>query len=105
MKPATSSKRPPVPNPSRAVPCNAWNLAPDSVSSTCTGIAFRQPLASLQTLFTGTIAKVESLIAIVIGGYACQEGQRLSVGLARLVFRELDQSLGPFGASHRVGCL
>jgi type IV secretory pathway VirB2 component (pilin) len=35
---------------------------------------FDTGLTSIQTLFTGTIAKVSSLIAIVIGGYAFAHG-------------------------------
>jgi type IV secretory pathway VirB2 component (pilin) len=36
---------------------------------------FDTGLTSLQTLFTGTIAKVSSLIAIVVGGYAFAHGE------------------------------
>jgi type IV secretory pathway VirB2 component (pilin) len=36
---------------------------------------FDTGLTSIQTLFTGTIAKVSSLIAIVIGGYAFAHGE------------------------------
>jgi type IV secretion system protein VirB2 len=36
---------------------------------------FDSGLASLQNLFTGTIAKVASLIAIVIGGYQFAHGE------------------------------
>ena len=36
---------------------------------------FDSGLTSIQTLFTGTIAKVSSLIAIVLGGYAFAHGE------------------------------
>ena len=32
---------------------------------------FDSGISSIQTLFTGTVAKAASLIAIVIGGYSC----------------------------------
>jgi len=37
--------------------------------------SFDSGLTSIQTLFTGTIAKVSSLIAIVLGGYAFAHGE------------------------------
>ena len=36
---------------------------------------FDSGLTSIQTLFTGTVAKVGSLIAIVLGGYAFAHGE------------------------------
>jgi|SRR5579863_2686324 type IV secretory pathway VirB2 component (pilin) len=39
------------------------------------GSPFDTGFSSLQTLFTGTVAKVASLIAIVIGGYAFAHGE------------------------------
>ncbi len=39
------------------------------------GSPFDSGLISLEMLFTGTIAKVASLIAIVIGGYAFAHGE------------------------------
>ncbi|HEX2918743.1 MAG TPA: TrbC/VirB2 family protein [Edaphobacter sp.] len=39
------------------------------------GSPFDSGFTSLQTLFTGTIAKVASLIAIVIGGYQFAHGE------------------------------
>ena len=39
------------------------------------GSPFDSGLMSIQTLFTGTIAKVASLIAIVIGGYSFAHGE------------------------------
>jgi len=39
------------------------------------GSPFDSGLMSIQTLFTGTIAKVASLIAIVIGGYQFAHGE------------------------------
>ena len=39
------------------------------------GSPFDSGLTSIQTLFTGTVAKVASLIAIVIGGYSFAHGE------------------------------
>jgi type IV secretory pathway VirB2 component (pilin) len=39
------------------------------------GSPFDTGFAALQTLFTGTVAKVASLIAIVIGGYGFAHGE------------------------------
>lgn len=39
------------------------------------GSPFQTGFTALQTLFTGTIAKVASLIAIVIGGYQFAHGE------------------------------
>jgi type IV secretory pathway VirB2 component (pilin) len=41
---------------------------------------FDTGLTSIQTLFTGTIAKVSSLIAIVLGGYLKPAGIKLGLG-------------------------
>ena len=50
----------------------AFTLAAHAQNS---GSPFDTGLTSIQTLFTGTIAKVASLIAIVIGGYAFAHGE------------------------------
>ena len=39
------------------------------------GSPFESGFTALQTLFTGTIAKIASLIAIVIGGYGSAHGE------------------------------
>ena len=39
------------------------------------GSPFESGFTALQTLFTGTIAKVASLIAIVVGGYQFAHGE------------------------------
>jgi type IV secretion system protein VirB2 len=39
------------------------------------GSPFDTGFTSIQTLFTGTIAKVASLVAIVIGGYGFAHGE------------------------------
>jgi type IV secretory pathway VirB2 component (pilin) len=39
---------------------------------------FDTGLTSLQTLFTGTVAKASSLIAIVLGGYRCRPNRNTS---------------------------
>jgi hypothetical protein len=39
------------------------------------GTHFDTGFTAIQTLFTGTIAKVASLVAIVIGGYAFAHGE------------------------------
>jgi type IV secretion system protein VirB2 len=54
---------------------------------------FDSGLTSLQTLFTGTVAKVASLIAIVIGGYQFAHGEpgakKVATGAARGSTRRL----------------
>jgi type IV secretory pathway VirB2 component (pilin) len=46
-----------------------------SVAAFAQGSPFDTGFNALQTLFTGTIAKVASLIAIVIGGYGFAHGE------------------------------
>ena len=46
-----------------------------SIANAQSGSPFDSGLTSIQTLFTGTIAKVASLIAIVIGGYQFAHGE------------------------------
>lgn len=64
------------------------------------GTPFDTGFTNLQTLFTGTIAKVASLIAIVIGGYQFAHGEpgakkvtahRAGRSIARLLAGELHQ--------------
>lgn len=50
-------------------------LALPSVALAQSGSPFDTGFTNLQTLFTGTIAKVASLIAIVIGGYQFAHGE------------------------------
>ncbi len=45
------------------------------VAAQAQGSPFDTGFTSLQTLFTGTVAKVASLIAIVIGGYGFAHGE------------------------------
>jgi type IV secretory pathway VirB2 component (pilin) len=46
-----------------------------SVAAHAQGTPFDNDFTALQTLFTGTVAKVVSLIAIVIGGYQFAHGE------------------------------
>ena len=46
-----------------------------SLTAHAQGTPFDNGFTALQTLFTGTIAKVASLIAIVIGGYQFAHGE------------------------------
>ena len=46
-----------------------------SLTAHAQGSPFDNGFTALQTLFTGTIAKVASLIAIVIGGYQFAHGE------------------------------
>ena len=46
-----------------------------SLAAHAQGSPFDTGFNSLQTLFTGTVAKVASLIAIVIGGYGFAHGE------------------------------
>lgn len=50
-------------------------LIPFSAHAQSSGSPFDSGFTSLQNLFTGTIAKVASLIAIVIGGYGFAHGE------------------------------
>ncbi|HTW45323.1 MAG TPA: TrbC/VirB2 family protein [Acidobacteriaceae bacterium] len=50
-------------------------LAPLAAHAQSSGSPFDTGFTALQTLFTGTIAKVASLIAIVIGGYGFAHGE------------------------------
>jgi type IV secretion system protein VirB2 len=50
-------------------------IAFPALASAQSSSPFDSGLTSLQTLFTGTIAKVASLIAIVIGGYQFAHGE------------------------------
>ncbi len=50
-------------------------MAPLAAHAQNGGSPFDSGLTAMQTLFTGTIAKVTSLIAIVLGGYAFAHGE------------------------------
>ena len=50
-------------------------LVPAVVHAQAGGTPFDTGFTALQTLFTGTVAKVASLIAIVIGGYGFAHGE------------------------------
>lgn len=50
-------------------------LLPLAAHAQAGGSPFDSGLTAMQTLFTGTIAKVTSLIAIVLGGYAFAHGE------------------------------
>ena len=45
------------------------------IAASAQGSPFDNGFTALQTLFTGTVAKVASLIAIVIGGYQFAHGE------------------------------
>lgn len=50
-------------------------LLPLAAHAQVGGSPFDSGFTALQTLFTGTVAKVASLIAIVIGGYSFAHGE------------------------------
>ena len=50
-------------------------LVPAVAHAQAGGTPFDTGFTALQTLFTGTVAKVASLIAIVIGGYGFAHGE------------------------------
>lgn len=50
-------------------------VASPAIASAQSGSPFDTGFTSLQNLFTGTIAKVASLIAIVVGGYEFAHGE------------------------------
>ena len=53
----------------------ALSLLPLAVYAQVGGSPFDSGFTALETLFTGTIARVASLIAIVIGGYGFAHGE------------------------------
>src|SRR5213080_3325895 len=64
----------PVPSGTSQLPILVvFLIAP--LSSLAQGSPFDSGFTNLQTLFTGTVAKVASLIAIVIGGYGFAHGE------------------------------
>jgi len=75
MKPATSPKPRAVLNSSRAAIAALGILLLIPLAAHAQGSPFDNGFTALQTLFTGTIAKVASLIAIVIGGYQFAHGE------------------------------
>ena len=74
MKAATSSRRR-VKSRSRVVLATVGILLLIPLAADAQGSPFDNGFTALQTLFTGTIAKVASLIAIVIGGYQFAHGE------------------------------
>jgi type IV secretory pathway VirB2 component (pilin) len=50
-------------------------IVPAAAFAQAGGTPFDTGFTAIQTLFTGTIAKVASLVAIVIGGYAFAHGE------------------------------
>ena len=50
-------------------------LLPLAAQAQSSGSPFDTGFTAIQTLFTGTIAKVASLVAIVIGGYGFAHGE------------------------------
>jgi len=50
-------------------------VAPIAAHAQAGGTPFDTGFTAIQTLFTGTVAKVASLVAIVIGGYAFAHGE------------------------------
>jgi type IV secretory pathway VirB2 component (pilin) len=50
-------------------------MVPLAAHAQAGGTPFDTGFTAIQTLFTGTIAKVASLVAIVIGGYAFAHGE------------------------------
>jgi len=75
MKPATSSKQRPVLKRSRVLLATVGILLLIPLAAHAQGSPFDNGFTALQTLFTGTVAKVASLIAIVIGGYQFAHGE------------------------------
>jgi type IV secretory pathway VirB2 component (pilin) len=67
----------PVPRSNSAVPAAALLtlLLVMPVGALAQGSPFDTGLTAIQGLFTGTIAKVASLVAIVIGGYGFAHGE------------------------------
>jgi type IV secretory pathway VirB2 component (pilin) len=70
----TGSARTPISHLGFAIVVLAVVAVP-AVAFAQSGSPFDTGFRSLQTLFTGTVAKVASLIAIVIGGYQFAHGE------------------------------
>ena len=71
-----STRQPKLFRPSPAsVAVFAVLLLPAAAHAQAAGSPFDTGFTALQNLFTGTIAKVASLIAIVIGGYGFAHGE------------------------------
>ncbi len=68
-------------------------LMPVAAHAQAAGSPFDTGFTALQTLFTGTIAKVASLIAIVIGGYGFAHGEPGAKKTCSLGFFHFWQSL------------
>jgi type IV secretion system protein VirB2 len=68
------SEQPPVRSPFSFILPLAIFLVPLAAQAQ-SGSPFDSGFTNLQTLFTGTVAKVASLIAIVIGGYGFAHGE------------------------------
>jgi type IV secretory pathway VirB2 component (pilin) len=58
-----------------AVPVTFLFVLPVAALAQTGGSPFDTGFTAIQTLFTGTIAKVASLVAIVIGGYGFAHGE------------------------------
>lgn len=67
-------------------------IAPLAAHAQSSGSPFDTGFTALQTLFTGTIAKVASLIAIVIGGYGFAHGEP---GAKKVATRAAGGSIAP----------
>lgn len=79
-------------------------LLPLAAQAQASGSPFDTGFTALQTLFTGTIAKVASLIAIVIGGYGFAHGEpgaKKLVTRARRGVSALKAECSPSGAAAR----
>ena len=67
---------------------------------------FDTGFTAMQTLFTGTVAKVASLIAIVVGGYQFAHGEpgakKAAYFASGLFSRQRPQSLQPRGAKRNI---
>jgi len=65
----------------------AFLLVASSTALAQSGSPFDTGFTAIQTLFTGTVAKVASLVAIVIGGYGFAHGEPGAKKIADLPYR------------------
>jgi type IV secretory pathway VirB2 component (pilin) len=83
------------------------------VAQAQSGSPFDTGFTAIQTLFTGIIAKVASLVAIVIGGYGFAHGepgakkaprQPTGTGTLGLLSRRLERIERPQSQAHSASC-
>ena len=73
--PICAGNRPAILRKKPLIPLTILLLCPSVALAAVSGSPFDNGFTAIQSLFTGTIAKVASLIAIVLGGYQFAHGE------------------------------